>query len=176
MNSTALRRPTDKEYAAYYAAYVGLVPDGDLFAVLATQATETENLLRPLGEARSQHRYAPDKWSIREVIGHVADAERVFTYRALRFARGDATPLSGYDEKVWGETSNAHARTLISLLDDLQSLRAATVSLFRGFADADWDRAGQANNNPITVRALAYIVAGHERHHIKVLRERYLQP
>lgn len=176
MNSTTLRRPTDQEYAAYYAPYVGLVPDGDLFAVLAAQATETQNLLRPIGEVRSQHRYSPDKWSIREVIGHVADAERVFTYRTLRFARGDATPLPGYDEKVWGRTSNAHARSLVSLLDDLQTLRAATLSLFRGFADADWDRSGQANNSSITVRALAFVVAGHERHHIKVLKERYLQP
>lgn len=176
MSNAQLRRPTDNEYASFYAGYVGLVPDGDLLASLELQAADTQKLLRPIGEARSQHRYAPDKWSIREVIGHVADSERVFTYRALRFARADATPLPGYDEKLWGQTTNAHLRTLASLLDDLQALRAATLTLFRGFADADWDRSGNANNNPITVRAVAYVVAGHERHHMKFLKERYLQP
>jgi len=174
MSSVTLRRPTDKEYASFYAGYVGLVPDGDFLALLEQQGAATQKLLRPIGEATSQHRYAPDKWSIREVIGHVADSERVFTYRALRFARGDATPLPGYDEKQWGVTTNAHSRTLVSLLDDLQALRAATLTLFRGFADADWDRSGIASNNPVTVRGLAYIVAGHERHHVKIVKERYL--
>lgn len=174
MSGNSVRRPTDKEFASFYAGYVGLVPEGDLFASLEQQAAETQKLLRPIGEAKSQHRYAPDKWSIREVIGHVADSERVFTYRALRFARADATPLPGYDEKQWGLTTNAHTRTLVSLLDDLQALRAATLTLFRGLDDADWDCSGTANNNPITVRALAYIVCGHERHHMKIVKERYL--
>ena len=172
--STTLRRPTDTEYASFYAGYVGLVPEGDLFASLEQQAADTQKLLRPIGEATSLYRYAPDKWSVREVIGHVADSERVFAYRALRFARADATPLPGYDEKQWGVTTNAHSRTLVSLLDDLHALRAATLTLFRGFADADWDRSGTANNHPVTVRALAYIVAGHERHHMRIVRERYL--
>mgnify|MGYP001608675501 FL=1 len=176
MSSTTLNRPADKEYASFYAGYVALVPEGDLFVLLEEQAAGTQKLLRPLGEPKSQHRYAPDKWSIREVIGHLADSERVFTYRALRFARADATPLPGYDEKLWAQTTNAHARTMASLLDDLQVLRMATLSLFRGFAEADWERSGMANNNPVTVRALAYIVAGHERHHVKIVKERYLQP
>jgi hypothetical protein len=167
MSSTTLRRPTDKEYASFYAGYVGLVPEGDLFTALEQQAAEMQKLLRPIGETKSQHRYAPDKWSIREVIGHIADSERVFTYRALRFARGDGTQLTGYDENLWGKSTNAHSRTLVSLLDDLQVLRAATLSLFRGFADADWEKSGTASNNLFTVRALAYIVAGHERHHMR---------
>ena len=174
MSSSRLRRPTDKEYGSHYAGYVALVPDGDLFALLEQQAAETQKLLRAIGEAKSQHRYAPDKWSIREVIGHVTDSERVFTYRALRFARGDATPLPGYDENAWGKATNAHARPVSSLLDEQASVRAATISLFRGFADADWDKAGTASNNPFTARGLAYIVAGHERHHLKIVKERYL--
>ena len=174
MGSATIRRPSEKEYAAYYAGYVALVPDGDFLMLLEQQGKDTQNLLRPVSEEQSQYRYAADKWSIREVVGHVADSERVFTYRALRFARGDATPLPGYDEKSWGKVSSAHGRTLASLLDDLVTLRAATLSLFRGFTDGEFARSGVANNAPATVRALTYIVAGHERHHVNVLMERYL--
>lgn len=171
-----IRRPTDKEYAPFYAGYVGLVPDGDFFQALEQQSRDTQALLRPLSAEESKFRYAAGKWSIREVVGHIADAERVFTYRALRFARGDATPLPGYDEKVWGEVSSAHRRALPSLLDDFQTLRSATLSLFRGFTVEEWGRSGTANDVAITVRALGYVVAGHERHHVKILNERYLTP
>lgn len=176
MSTVGSRRPAATEYAPYYETYVKLVPDGDVLATLAQQGAETQKLLRSIDEQRSLHRYAPDKWSIREVVGHVADAERVFTYRALRFARSDPTPLPGFDQDVWARTTNAHAQTLVSLLDDLQALRAATVTLFRGFEDAAWDRTGTASGNAVSVRGLAYITAGHERHHVKILRERYLQP
>ena len=167
-------RPTDKEYASFYSGYVGLVPDGDLFRNLKEQGVETQKFLKSIGESTSERRYAPDKWSIREVLAHVADSERVFTYRALRFARADATPLPGYDEKAWGQSSNAQSIPLAILMEDLQSLRVATLSLFRSFDDDGWGRSGTANNNPITVRALAYIVCGHERHHVKIIKERYL--
>jgi uncharacterized damage-inducible protein DinB len=171
-----IRRPTDKEFASFYAGYIGLVPDGDLLHTLEQQMRDTQALLRPIGEDKSRFRYAAGKWSVRDVVGHMADSERVFTYRALRFARRDATPLPGYDEKAWGEGSSAHSRTLASLLDDFQTLRAATLSLFRGFSEEEWGRAGTANNVAITVRALGYVVAGHERHHVKILTERYLTP
>jgi hypothetical protein len=174
MSTAALRRPTDKEFAPYYAKYIALVPGAALFDVLKESGAHVQKVLRPISEEKSQYRYAPDKWSIREVIGHVADAERVFTYRALRFARADATKLPGFDQDLWSKTTNAHSRTLVSLLDDLQALRAATISLFGGFADEDWDRSGTASDNPVTVRALAYIVAGHEHHHLKIVMERYL--
>ncbi|MNC89372.1 DinB superfamily protein [compost metagenome] len=108
------------------------------------------------------------------MVGHVADAERVFTYRALRFARADATPLPGFDQDTWAKTTSAHSRMFVSLLDDLQALRAATLSLFRGFDAAEWDRSGVASDNPVSVRALAFITAGHERHHLSVVKERYL--
>lgn len=176
MSSPATRRPTDREFAAPYASYVALVPDGDLLQTLERQAQDTAALLRGVGEAKSEFRYAPDKWSIREVVSHVLDSERVFSYRALRFARGDATPLPGYDEKHWGATTNAHRRALAALIDELALVRAATVALFRGFDDAAWDRAGVANAFPVTVRALGWIIAGHERHHVKILQERYLSP
>jgi hypothetical protein len=174
MSSNALRRPTDKEFAPYYAKYVSLVPDGDFLAHLATQGAETQKLLRGIGETKSQHRYAPDKWSIREVVSHIADAERVFGYRALRFARADPAPLPGFDQELWAKTTNAHSLTLASLLDDLQALRASTVTLFRTFSDAEWERVGVASDNKVSVRALAYITAGHEHHHIKIVKERYL--
>lgn len=176
MGSVTIRRPTDKEYAPFYAGYVGLVPDGDLLTLLEQQGRETIALLKPIGEEKSQYRYEPGKWSIREVVGHIADSERVFTYRALRFARGDATPLPGYDEKAWGATSHAHERTLSAHLADLQALRASTLSLLRGFTVDEFARSGVANGHPVTVRAIAYIVAGHERHHVKILQERYLSP
>lgn len=174
MGTATIRRPSDTEYAPYYGTYVNLVPDGDYLALLEQEGRDTQERLRSVSEEKSQYRYAADKWSIREVVGHIADSERVFTYRALRFARSDATQLPGFDEKTWAASSNAHTRTLSSLLDDLQAVRAATLSLFRGFTDAEFSRQGVASNNPVTVRALAYIVAGHERHHVNVLLERYL--
>jgi hypothetical protein len=174
MSNALNRRPAATEFAPYYNTYVKLVPDGDLLATLAVQAKETQNLLRALDEKKSQHRYAPDKWSIRECVGHVADTERVFTYRALRFARADSVALPGFDQDVWAKTTNAHSQTLASLLDDLQALRAATLSLFRGFDAAAWDRIGTASDNKVSVRALAWITAGHELHHVNILKERYL--
>lgn len=171
-----IRRPTSTEYASFQAAYVALVPEGDVLQLLDQQGRTTQALLRSVGEEKSQFRYSPGKWSIREVIGHMTDAERVFTYRALRFARGDATPLPGFDEVTWGKASSAHQRTLASLLDDFEKVRAATLSLFRGFSDEEWERSGLASNATTSVRALAFVVAGHERHHVKILKERYLTP
>jgi len=174
MSNALSRRPAASEYNQFYDTYVKLVPNENILTALEQVGAETQKVLRAIDEAKSQHRYAPGKWSIREVVGHIADAERVFTYRALRFARADATELPGFDQDVWSTTTNAHARTLASLLDELQALRASTVSLFRGFDDAAWDRSGIASKNPVTVRALAFIVAGHEHHHLKIVKERYL--
>ena len=174
MSNPLDRRTAASEHAPYYGTYVKLVPDGDVLAALAKQGKETQKLLRALDETKSLHRYAPDKWSIREVVGHLTDAERVFTYRALRFARADATALPGFDQDVWAKTTNANSQTLVSLLDDFQALRAATLTLFRGFDDAAWDRTGTASDNKVSVRALAWITAGHEIHHVNILKERYL--
>ncbi|HEX7938141.1 MAG TPA: DinB family protein [Gemmatimonadaceae bacterium] len=174
MSNSLTRRPAASEYAPFYETYVKLVPNENILSVLERGGAATQKVLRTIDETKSQHRYAPGKWSIREVVGHIADSERVFTYRALRFARADATELPGFDQDVWATTTNAHSRTLVSLLDELQALRAATITLFRGFDDAAWDRAGVASKNPVTVRALAFIVAGHEHHHLQIVKERYL--
>jgi hypothetical protein len=167
-------RPDVSEYAPFYAGYVAGVPDGDLIALLEQQGRETVALLGAISEEKSDHRYAPGKWTIREVLGHIIDGERVFSYRALTFARGDAGPLPSFDENAWAAASNAGRRTMQDLLTEYRAVRAATVALFRSFGEAEFARSGIASKNPVTVRALAYIVAGHERHHVRILRERYL--
>lgn len=172
--SPTFRRPGDTEFAPYYAGYVGLVPDGDFLKNLEQQGKDTQKLLRGVSEEKSKYRYAEGKWSVREMVGHIADAERVFTYRALTFARGDTAPLPGFDENTWAKVSTAHSRTLASLLDELQAVRASSLALFGSFTDEEIARGGVASKNPVTVRAIAYIVAGHERHHVNVLLERYL--
>lgn len=174
MTTLAITRPETGQYAPSHSAYVDAVPDGDVLAMLERQVNDTVALLEGIGEQRSQHRYAPGKWSIREVIGHVIDAERVFAYRALSFARGDRNALPGFEENEWAATSNAHGRSLASLLDELRRVRASTVALFRSFGAAEWARGGTASGHRVTVPALAYVVAGHERHHVRILRERYL--
>lgn len=174
MTNVPIQRPAGTDYAPFHAGYVQGVPEGDVLAFLERQGRETIALLRGISEKQSQHRYALGKWSIREVVGHMNDAERVFTYRALSFARGDATPLPGFDENSWGASSNADRRTLAELIEDFSSVRAATLALFRGFSEQQIDRSGTASGHRMTVAALAYIAAGHEKHHVKILKERYL--
>jgi DinB family protein len=176
MATSTIARPTAGEYAPYHSSYVAEVPDGDVLALLERQGKETIALLRSLGEQKAGHRYAPGKWSIREVIGHVIDAERVFTYRALAFARGDGNALPSFDENGWAATSNADTRSFASLIDEFSALRASTVALFRSFGDAEFARQGTASGHPVTVRGILFVVTGHERHHVRILRERYLAP
>ena len=171
--NAAMVRPANAEYAAFYAGYVASVPDGDIVEILETQHRETVEALRGISEERAGFRYAPEKWSIREVVSHLSDAERVFTYRALHFARGGADPLPSMDETSWVKLSNADQRTLPDLAAEYAAVRAATVALFRGFSEAEFDRSGTASSNEISVRALAWITAGHERHHLRILREKY---
>ena len=168
-----LTRPTPDEFAPFYAAYIRLVPDGDVLESLEKQRKETAKLFGGIPEAKGGHRYAPDKWSIKGVVGHVIDSERVFSYRALSIGRGDPTPLPGFDEKAWAEHSNFDDRTLKDLVAEYGWVREATVALLRALPAEAWTRRGTANNNAVTVRALAWVIAGHERHHLKVLRERY---
>ena len=168
-----IARPAQAEYNQHYHGYVTAVPEGDLLDLLASQIKDTTKLLTGVNEKKSRHRYAPDKWSVREVIGHLSDSERVFAYRALRFARSDATPLPSFDENAWAKASNADTLSLEDLSAELAAVRAATLALFRGFTDKEFARSGIASGNPITVRALAYIICGHERHHVRILHERY---
>jgi len=174
VTTATIPRPDATEYAPFYGTYVGRVPDGDLLELLERQRRETQNLLAGLSDTQALHRYAPGKWSIKEVVGHLMDSERVFCYRALRFARADEKPLQGFDEKAWVPAGSFDARPLADLAAELDAVRRATIALFRGFDAAALARKGTANNNEVTVRALAWIVAGHERHHVAILRERYL--
>jgi hypothetical protein len=170
-----IARPRSDEYLAYYSRYISLVPDGDLVETLRSQMAETQSLLRAIPEVRASHRYAPGKWSIKEVVGHMADVERVMTYRALRIARGDATPLPGFDENAYVPAGNFESRALTSVAHELAEVRRATIAFFETLDPEAAARRGSANNVEVSARALAYIVAGHERHHVGILRERYLR-
>lgn len=167
--------PGEGEYGAPYARYVERVPKGDIVATLRGQLAETIALLKGLAPGRTTTGYAPGKWSIRDIVLHMADTERVMGYRALRIARADTTPLPGFDENAYTPMAGANARPIESLLDELSLARAATVAMFDGFPAEAWDRRGTASGMAVTVRGLAWIIAGHERHHGAIIRERYLQ-
>ena len=174
MTVAALPRPADDEYAEYYRRYVSLVPDGNIVDLLRRQIEETASVLQSAGPAREVHRYAPGKWSLREVVGHMIDTERVFAYRALSMARGDAGPLPGMDQDVWTPHSGAHSRHMEDLVEEARAIRHANVLLF-GSLDAEAGvRTGVASGNSFTVRAFPWIIAGHELHHLKRIREDYL--
>jgi uncharacterized damage-inducible protein DinB len=175
MSATAPARPEANEYAPYYEKYVSLVPAGDIIETLQSQSADTLSLLRSVSEERASSRYEPGKWSVKEVVGHVIDTERIFAYRALRFARNDRTPLPGYEQDDYARAANFDARTLASLATDFERARAATIALFQSFDNDAWQRRGTANDNEVSVRALAHIIAGHELHHVGILRERYLK-
>jgi len=174
MSTLTSSRPEPSEHAPYYGKYIALVPENDAIAALENQITDALVVLRTIPEAKGSHRYAPGKWTIKEVLGHLADGERVFSYRALRFGRTDQTELPGFDENIYVPAGNFNDRPLAVLIDDWQIVRASTISLFRGFDSAAWTRDGIANDDRMSVRALAYVIAGHGRHHMEILRSRYL--
>ncbi len=167
-------RPDPSEYASFYAAYIAGVPEGDVVQMLERQIEDTAALVSSLPEAKGDFAYAPGKWTIKEVLGHIADAERVFSYRVLRIGRGDGTPLASFDENAWVPNSGAGARSIRDLVGELRSVRAATLALLRGLPAEAATRRGTASGKEVSVRALVWIIAGHERHHGRVLRERYL--
>jgi len=166
-------KPEPTEYAPYYEKYISLVPGDELTSLLESQAKRTVQLLAGRSENDGNFRYAPDKWSIKEVLGHISDTERIFTYRALRIARGDATPLASFEQDDYVRGGEFNARTLRDLLEEFAEVRGATSALFRSLHPQAWTRRGVANNNEVSVRALAYMTAGHELHHVKILEERY---
>lgn len=167
-------RPDASEFLPYYGKYIDRVPDGDVLQTLDDGLGEMMALARGLPEERGGHRYAPEKWSIREVLGHIMDAERIFAYRALRIARGDATPLASFDENAYVPAGRFDARTLADLAEEYEAVRRATLLLFRSTDDEALQSRGVASGAGVTARALAWIIAGHERHHLTLLRERYL--
>jgi len=174
MSGSSIARPAADEYAPYFGRYIEQVPEGSVLELLRRQVSDTEALVGGLGDRDADYRYADGKWSIKEVVGHVADTERIMVYRALCFARGEAAGLPGFDENAYVAHSGFAGRTLGDLLAEFKSVRAATLSFFAGLDAEALQRRGTANNRAYSVRAVAYIVAGHERHHTAILAERYL--
>jgi uncharacterized damage-inducible protein DinB len=168
------KRPQKGDYALYFDEYIALVPSGDFLEILQEQHRAMTRLLSPLTEQQAEFRYAPGKWSIKEVLGHVNDAERIFAYRLLRIARGDQTPLASFEQDGYIETGNFSARSISDLLHEFSAVREATLALVRSLDDAAWLRRGVASQKEVTVLALAFVIAGHERHHRILLEERYL--
>jgi hypothetical protein len=167
-------RPAPGEFAGFYQKYIDRVPAGGVAGTLERQVETTLALLRSLSEEEGGQAYAPGKWTIREVVGHVTDAERVFAYRALRIARADPAGLAGFDENAWVPAGAFGRRSLAGLVAEFAAVRTATVLLLRGLPYAAWERCGAANGQEVSVRALAWITAGHELHHRAILEERYL--
>lgn len=166
-------RPEAGEYAPYYARYIALVQGDDILHALDQQRRETMTLLCGHDEEDGNFRYAPEKWSAKEVLGHVCDSERVFAYRALRISRADATPLAGFEQDDYVRNGPFSRIPLADVVDEFIAVRRATLSLLRSLDEAAWMRRGVANKNEVTVRGLAYIIAGHELHHRRILEEKY---
>jgi len=167
-------RPLASDYAPYYAKYIQQVPDGDFLETLESQPAKMNSLFGSLNEKQGDSRYAPGKWSVKEVFGHINDTERVFSYRLLRIGRGDQTPLPGFEQDDYVKTANSAARTLASLLEEFHAIRRSSASLIRSLDDASWFRRGTASGKEISALALAFIIAGHAIHHQVILEQRYL--
>lgn len=167
-------KPEKNEYPPYYQSYIDKCNDSDIVTNLANNHKESIYLLKNIAEDKGYFAYAEGKWSIKELVQHIIDSERVFAYRAMCIARGDNTPLPGFDENTYATNSAANNRTLDSLINEFNTLRIATIDLFNSFTDEVLMNVGNANGLPISVRAIGYITAGHGMHHINILRERYL--
>jgi DinB superfamily len=176
MNPLAISPPEPNEYAPYYGRYISLISEQNILATLEAQAQETTALLSAHREPDGDLRYAPGKWSVKEVCGHLGDTERIFAYRALRIARADRTPLAGFEQDDYVRNGPFGGCHLADLVDDLARVRQATLSLFRSLDQAAWRGRGVASNHEVSVRAIAYIIAGHELHHRRILEERYFAP
>lgn len=169
-----MKRPEKNEYAEYYEAYVSLVDETDIVTALESQITDLQNLFAVIPEEQGSYAYAEGKWSIKQLVGHLIDGERIFSYRALRFARSDQTPLESFDQDFYTENADFNSVKLADLVEELILLRKANVLFFKNLLPEDWNRTGIASNSEVSVRALAYIIGGHLRHHLRILKERYL--
>jgi len=167
-------RPQAGEYNSYYGRYIDLVTEDDIVAALDAQSHETAALLGGISEQQAAHRYEPDKWSVKQLVGHVIDGERIFAYRALRIARGDTTPLPGFEQDPYVATAASDDRPIADLAEEFAAVRKGNVLMLRALPGEAWSRTGMASDSAISARALAFIMLGHERHHMRILRERYL--
>ncbi|MGB0861485.1 MAG: DinB family protein [Saprospiraceae bacterium] len=167
-------RPNANEYAPYYHTYIGKVPEGKLIQLLSTQIENTLTTFARISEEKGAYRYAEGKWSIKEVLGHIIDTERIMVFRALAIGRGDKTPIPGFEQDDYVATSNADARTIAEMVEELKLVRQSTIALFQSFTDEMMQELGTASGLPVSTRALAYIIVGHELHHLGILKERYL--
>ena len=172
--ATSIHRPEPTEYAAYYEQYIGLVKTDDIMGTLQKQAHDTHDLLSKVSGEKAEFRYAAGKWSVKEVLGHINDTERIMSYRVLRIARGDQTPIEGFEQDDYIAGGRFGARTIADLLQEFLSIRDATIQLIRHLDAESSARRGTANNKPISARAIVYVIAGHELHHRRILQERYL--
>lgn len=169
-------RPQLEKVSKFYQGYVKNVMDQDMFDALRQSSKITLELIRSIPESKGEHRYAEGKWSIKELLAHMIDVERIMAYRALRFARNDKTDLPGFEENDYAPEANAHARTIAQLANEMERLRATTIDMFESFTPEMLLREGTANKNNLSVFVLGYVIPGHETHHRKILIERYLKP
>jgi len=169
----SMARPEPGEYAPYYERYISLIPGSEILGTLESQRRQMMLLLSGRDEDEGDIRYAPDKWTAKEVLGHVCDTERIFAYRALRISRGDRTPIEGFEQDDYVRNGPFGRAPLAEIVEDYIAVRRATLTLLRNLDEEAWMRRGVANKNEVTVRALAYIIAGHEVHHRRILEEKY---
>ena len=169
-----MHRPESNEYDRYYETYVSLVPEIDIVAAMENQLSEIAKLFGEITEEKSLYAYAEGKWTIKELVGHLVDGERIFAYRALRISRADLTPIEGFEQDGYIENSNFNAAKFTDLTEELILSRKANLLLFKNMTDEAWTKTGTASGVPVSVRALAFIMVGHIRHHLNILRERYL--
>ena len=173
-NIPHMKRPDIKEYDPYYETYVSLVSGDDVMPLLETQMQALRPLIDPLAEEKGTLSYADGKWTVKELLSHIIDGERIFAYRILRISRGDQTPIEGFEQDGYIENSNANNRLFSDLLDELEHQRQANLRMLKNLSEADAERLGTASEKTVSVRALAYIMAGHVEHHIQILKDRYL--
>lgn len=167
-------KPQSGEYNPYYQKYIDLAVEDDIVGALDAQSRETAALLDGLSEDQAAHRYAPDKWSIKQIVGHITDAERIFAYRLLAIARGETKPLPGFDQEPFVANGGFDGRAMSDLAKELATVRRANVMMMRALSDEAWRRLGTASESPVSARAIAFVMLGHERHHMRIIRERYL--
>ncbi len=170
-----MKKPGKKDYAPYYQGYIKNTTEEDIRVQLRKQMHKTFKVLKSISEKKAGYAYAEGKWTIKELVGHLIDAERIFSYRALAFSRGEDQHLPGWDEKVYTGNGNFNKRKLSDLAEELKLLRMANLLLFKNFSDEMLKKRGIASNNEVTVKAILFILAGHEIHHLKILKERYLK-